>query len=67
MERKLKLLTGPAGPVILNLLIFGFISLIIVTPFFISMGLVIIVFLALLMADRKSLLKKVTEICMLRK
>ncbi len=58
------LLESAIGPVLLNITVFGVIALIIVTPFAVSMILVVLVFLALLQIDRKKLMSGIFEKCM---
>ena len=55
------------GPVLLNILVFGIIILIIITPFAVSMTLVGLVFLALLQVDRKKMMADIFDKCIKHK
>ena len=67
MNKITNVFRSPVGVVLLNFLVFGLITLIIVTPFYLSMFLVVIVFLGLLQADRKKVMNDIFDYCMKHK
>lgn len=64
MNKLANMFRSPAGVVFLNFLVFGSIILIIVSPFYLSMILVVLVFMGLLQADRKKVMKEIFDYCM---
>ncbi len=67
MNKIANIFETPVGVVLLNFLVFGLIILIIITPFYLSMVLVVLVFLGLLQADRKKVMNDIFDYCMKHK